>query len=1067
MFFIILFSGLFVLSNGVLINEQNREMIKEAIAAFVHGPATCPIVVMPSFPVVNDEWRPDRERYTRLPYILFHPLIQFPLLFRNSPIYCPICQKDGVTTILTSTKKWRDGSTKRTADQPRMLYGINSPVLLVSKVYKCSNGHKEVPANDPEIIKLIPVSYLPFMLTHQSGLTTALLQFLEDLIDSGVSIGAIESMIHGAYKRNLSSRETRFWTDSRLAYSSSQEILVDLKCPFPEFEHYPSSHFLTDVLVSNFHINEDFYRKYFSSLSATWISCDHTFKSAMNVGYFRYCDNKWVDQYHSLFCILNEIGQVIQWQLTAGESFEEVRTMFIDIKKRLDRKGTIPKGVFIDDCCKWRAAVNSVFPEVPVRLDLFHAVQRIVKKIPKGQKLSKDMANDVGLIFRARNDLGEKRNFDTPKPTILIENLRKFEEKWENPKYKNGTNILSEEIKKEIKKLTVHVEKGCLSDIPPSCSTSKNERLHKDLNKIVRSSRLGVELAYARIFRTLYYHNLKKDPPANNIYRNRALTEKDAYRKDVNSGIDLETVMPLEIKNLEVFGIRSKIHGYDTASNLNDARDKKVNEFDYNVLMDIRNSLQSWMQTTDYEYDREDKNYESTILYELLNQALGWWAAGLTLESLMGKRGFNKQKVQSIARARLNTSTIGLSKPSIKPSVGKTWDEESNRRLYELAAEWGFSIVDMPKNGNCLFTAVGFQLQQFLSTNQIPMVMRNYLENIGLKDDLDLDEISAVLRNLVVDEWIGPNTDDYLDFFHVDSKVNFIEHAKTYRISGTFASELGDAMPLALANVLGMPLVILSTQNFSPFLDICPREVKHSVLPIYLCYYPNGGGHYDALIQNECESLAGGCSDVTTQPMSTENENDKTIDGLVKNPNSTPPSERSCRCGANAKKKKPCQSTRRYSARCPCIKTSGICNPACKCSGLCGGSECRDLELMESQKQTTARKSRKRGIQNLQSKTHQNAKVFLDKKKEKIVRGKMNAAELYLLHTIINHVQYSQNSTMKNAYQLYVDIAKMIEESSHLSVLPIRHKDKCVINKAVRKIVKDEENFDSFANLSE
>ena len=79
----------------------------------------------------------------------------------------------------------------------------------------------------------------------------------------------------------------------------------------------------------------------------------------------------------------------------------------------------------------------------------------------------------------------------------------------------------------------------------------------------------------------------------------------------------------------------------------------------------------------------------------------------------------------------------------------------------------------------------------------------------------------------------------------------------------------------------------------------------------------------------------------------------------------------------------------------------------------------------------------------------------------------MNAAELYLLHTIINHVQYSQNSTMKNAYQLYVDIAKMIEESSHLSVLPIRHKDKCVINKAVRKIVKDEENFDSFANLSE
>lgn len=74
--------------------------------------------------------------------------------------------------------------------------------------------------------------------------------------------------------------------------------------------------------------------------------------------------------------------------------------------------------------------------------------------------------------------------------------------------------------------------------------------------------------------------------------------------------------------------------------------------------MDIRSSLQSWMQNIDEEND--EKTSES-ILYDILNQALGWWATALTLESLLGKRAVNKRKVQSVAKARLNTSTIGIS----------------------------------------------------------------------------------------------------------------------------------------------------------------------------------------------------------------------------------------------------------------------------------------------------------------------------------------------------------------------------------------------------------------------
>ena len=97
----------------------------------------------------------------------------------------------------------------------------------------------------------------------------------------------------------------------------------------------------------------------------------------MNIGYFRHCDNKWINQYRSLFCILNELGQVIQWQLTSTESFDEVRHMFVDLKERFQKEGIMLEGVYIDNCCKWRTLINNALPEVPVKFDLFHAVQKL------------------------------------------------------------------------------------------------------------------------------------------------------------------------------------------------------------------------------------------------------------------------------------------------------------------------------------------------------------------------------------------------------------------------------------------------------------------------------------------------------------------------------------------------------------------------------------------------------------------------------------------------------------------------------------------------------------------
>ena len=68
---------------------------------------------------------------------------------------------------------------------------------------------------------------------------------------------------------------------------------VATECVFPNVMHVPSCNFLKNVIVSSFKINEEHYNKYFSSVSTNWISCDHTFKTAMNIGYYRDCGNKW------------------------------------------------------------------------------------------------------------------------------------------------------------------------------------------------------------------------------------------------------------------------------------------------------------------------------------------------------------------------------------------------------------------------------------------------------------------------------------------------------------------------------------------------------------------------------------------------------------------------------------------------------------------------------------------------------------------------------------------------------------------------------------------------------
>lgn len=257
------------------------------------------------------------------------------------------------------------------------------------------------------------------------------------------------------------------------------------------------------------------YAQHMSDIPFLWLSSDHTFKVSANIGFWH--RGTWIKQYDSLFCVLNEKGQVITWQLTKGTSFEKIRTCLTDVKLRLNNRGHAISNFYIDNCCMWSKKLKDVFGEnLKVKLDLFHAVQRITKTIPKREKkgstiklIRKRMINDLRMVFRNPSDVGPNRISNTPSPANMLRNLDHFLKKWKDQKHETDDILLSAAIH-ELSKLRMHIGKGCLSDIPPSGGTNRNEALHKTLRKSISRQRIGVQLALALLGISFFIWNEKR-----------------------------------------------------------------------------------------------------------------------------------------------------------------------------------------------------------------------------------------------------------------------------------------------------------------------------------------------------------------------------------------------------------------------------------------------------------------------------------------------------------------------------------------------------------------------------
>ena len=424
--------------------------------------------------------------------IIWDPYLMYPSLFPPGSIKCSHCGE------LMFKGYWNDGST--VSKQPRIIHGIDSVVVLVSAEYVCENRHKIV-AHDEAVLQMFPSQELiPFVLLHRTGFTRELVDMCTAFCRRGINFYNMESLI-----------VERRWE----SYVRQKELhhLISLH-PYTTNDFWsslvsksPSNNVLAKCFLAGFLQHEQKYlREMMSMPTGDTISFDHTFKVVSNIGYLRE-DSKWINEYDSLFIVLNDKGQVLTWQLTKQTSFGHVTPLLQDL---FERSQSCIKTVYIDDCCKLRGKLATVLgPGVAVKLDLFHGVQRVTKTLSRKHthKLTQRCMQDLRLVFRQDGDSSERRMCTTPTPQVMMTKMDSFITKWKDVANDKGVRLFSAQTDTALNNLKCHIQRGCLSAIPPGAGTNRNERLHQCINSFFHRSRIGILLAYALLTLIFHAHN--------------------------------------------------------------------------------------------------------------------------------------------------------------------------------------------------------------------------------------------------------------------------------------------------------------------------------------------------------------------------------------------------------------------------------------------------------------------------------------------------------------------------------------------------------------------------------
>ena len=153
----------------------------------------------------------------------------------------------------------------------------------------------------------------------------------------------------------------------------------------------------------------------------------------------------------------------------------------------------------------------------------------------------------------------------------------------------------------------------------------------------------------------------------------------------------------------------------------------------------------------------------------------------------------------------------------------------------------------MAGNGDCCFLAVAIGIEAFLEDGS-QNALCTHLNTLGFHLGQNISNRVALLRSLVVEEFLGENSKEYLMFLVDSDQDCYEEMAKHFLEQGFFDCELGDGDLLGLVNVLKCSIACFSSITNYPVIPLIPRQKTLSSIPIYVAFTQSGKGHYEQLI---------------------------------------------------------------------------------------------------------------------------------------------------------------------------------------------------------------------------
>ena len=876
-----------------------------------------------------------------LPHVLIWcPLTQFSIFFQGS-IQCPNANCNKIIGL----SRWNVGHSD--GHCPRLLHDLNNMVLLVPAVYACDNGHETV-ATDPYILQKFPEEeHIPFILFHRSGVIREFARIIIGLSIEGLSFSAAERFIKTRRNEFIASLLLRI----NSIYNPSE---LDIKTISSLYNRPPSNDLLTNCFLQNFFEHKcEYFKAMEELLTSEYLSFDHTFKVAANLGYLR-PDKKWIPLYSSLFIILNDVGQVIAWQFTQSTAVDETGDLLSSVAQRLLSKGIQLKAIYVDNCCIVRNKLQGYFGScVSIKLDIFHAIQRLTRVLSKKHPLYYQILKDVKLIFRDPRDTGKERTLQTPDPKVLCERIDTFLAKWNEAEIQ-GSFILNAKAKKELHSLRTHASKGCLSEIPPGAGTNRNENLHRKINPFFCRCRFGVPLALALLTMLFHQHNNKKDPTLS------ILSAKASYK--TSSSISNEHHAKFGIINkTEIPYINSWVFGTQTCGTMPKVSLNELTEVHLNAEIEELVSLDDLFSTV-----------KSTLqLWELSKKLQTYSKHSLLLNTKM---------------IPFMSSVSCLFEPTDKtPSVV----EQHKRRLLDVVESWGFQLHPVEGDGNCFFSAIAFAI--CVQREQIECKKPDHLVKHGI-EKMDIGSIAIKIRQMVVDEWMS-NADEYQKFIGNEHSVT--EEAPKFLQQGYFFGPMGNTMVLAVSNALGIPIVVFSSANHYPIINITPR-VCEVPIPLYIAFNQPGAGHYDSV------SLTG--------------EQHKKLQHVH---------ETKCNCGKN----KPYSTTERcnmvhfkytVSIHCPCLLAESPCTSTCKCLNCTNPKGVRPKHLPNRVRERRTHAWKLKPVKSL---------LYTNAEQENILTGPRTQLEYLLIAELIKLCNRSDiEAEYSIIHQLYLTCFDLMQE---------------------------------------